>query len=408
MTAKIARSRGPRKWFQSRTAAAITPRNGITTAAMLAFRSSRVTIASLVRARPSSVAGSPASAASAEGRARFVGGRPEAAVRRAVAEQGLGLRGLRGLAVQVVHEQRRHQRARRRRLEDLDAEVMRAGVCGREHFVLRDRAGPRRRRDVERDLAAGAGGGDAAPALQALGDRVVRPLLLDQRVGDRDGLGVGGPVQAPARERLQRRLREAGARGGRRRRRAPVRLSRPAPRRRRSASPARRAPSRARASSDPWRARRTLRSAARARRRRRRRTCRARAGRSAAPRLSVSQACAAGSSATTSRPGVPSADTGIRTVPAPRRAGSWMRDQTASSGTSSASTSAPQAQSGSSGPISEPAPISATVRPGSASHSGCSTTRPDRPREGRPRRCRRPTHRASCSRSSAPRRLRPP
>ncbi len=45
MTAKIARSRGPRKWCHSRTAAAITPAKGITTAAMLALRSRRVTAA---------------------------------------------------------------------------------------------------------------------------------------------------------------------------------------------------------------------------------------------------------------------------------------------------------------------------------------------------------------------------
>src|SRR5271154_1819441 len=43
MTAKIARSRGPRKWSHSSTAAAITPRNGITTAVMLTLRSRRVT-----------------------------------------------------------------------------------------------------------------------------------------------------------------------------------------------------------------------------------------------------------------------------------------------------------------------------------------------------------------------------
>src|SRR5271165_3849774 len=47
MTAKIARSRGPRKLFQSSTAATITPANGITTAAILTLRSSRVTYRAL-------------------------------------------------------------------------------------------------------------------------------------------------------------------------------------------------------------------------------------------------------------------------------------------------------------------------------------------------------------------------
>ena len=123
--------------------------------------------------------------------------------------------GRRAPGVQVVDEQGRHQHLGRGGLEHLDAEPPGARVRGREHPVLGDRPGAGGRGDVHRHHRAGVAGDRGTPPLQALGQRVVRPLLGHQAVTDaRVGPGrVGRVEQPPAGQRPQRPAAELGRRG---------------------------------------------------------------------------------------------------------------------------------------------------------------------------------------------------
>ncbi len=267
----------------------------------------------------------------------------------------------------VVNEHRAHQRPGRLRGEYLDAEVARSRVGRGEHAVLRHRARPGRGCDVEGELPPRRACAHPSPALHPLGERVVGSLLGDECVRERSLAAVGGPVETPAREHLQRRLhhraRTAAAVG------------------RASAIDVRRGDEVGvgRSGEIGERGGGLARGGALG-------ECVEGGGeehvgapvgvavhpeqRCALPEVGRDPARASASSATTSSPAVPSAATGIRSVPLPLRAVAAMRSQIAARGRSIASTSAPQAQSGPSGPISEPAPTSTTVRPGSESHSG--------------------------------------
>ena len=90
-----------------------------------------------------------------------------------------------------MDEQCRHQRVGGVGLEDLHPEAVGTGERRGEGPVLDDRAGARRRRDVEGDLAPLVAGDRGAPTLDPLGQRVVGALLGHERVGDA-GVGVGG------------------------------------------------------------------------------------------------------------------------------------------------------------------------------------------------------------------------
>jgi hypothetical protein len=127
-----------------------------------------------------------------------------------------GVPGRRAAArVQVVDEQGRHERLGGGGLEHLDTEPSGPGVRSRQHPVLGDRPGASGRGDVHRHGRAAVAGDRGAPPLQALGQRVVRPLLGHQAVADaRIGAGrVGGAEQPAAGQRLQQAAPELGHRG---------------------------------------------------------------------------------------------------------------------------------------------------------------------------------------------------
>ena len=123
--------------------------------------------------------------------------------------------------------------------EDLDAEPVRAGVGRGQDLVLHDRPGACRRGDVHRHGRAGFTGQGGAPALQPLGQHIVRSLLPHQAVVDA-GVSAGrvGAAEQPAPG--QRPQRPAGEfhplPTGSRRRGRTGRPLRPGPRTRRSAS----------------------------------------------------------------------------------------------------------------------------------------------------------------------------
>ncbi len=109
--------------------------------------------------------------------------------------------GARPLVVEVVHEQRGHDRPRRRGLERLHVDDVGTPVGRREDAVLRDRPGPGRRRHVHRAEVAVLPGHQRPPPLEALGQRVVRTLLEDEAVGDAELPAVlGGDRVAEVRD----------------------------------------------------------------------------------------------------------------------------------------------------------------------------------------------------------------
>ena len=121
-----------------------------------------------------------------------------------------------GAGAQVVDEQRGHEGVARRRLEDLDAEAVRAGVRRGERAVLDHRAGARGRGDVERHRDPVVPGHGGAPPLQPLGQRVVGSLLRHEAVVEA-GVGAGrvvAPQQPPAAHRAQRRASQPHADSG--------------------------------------------------------------------------------------------------------------------------------------------------------------------------------------------------
>ena len=117
--------------------------------------------------------------------------------------------------VQVVDEQGRHERLGGGGLEDLDAEPGCAGVRRRQRPVLQHRPGAGRRGHVHRHAGTRIPGDRRAPAVHALGQRVVGSLLRDQAVADtRVGAGrVGRAHQPPAGGRPQRPAAELRGRG---------------------------------------------------------------------------------------------------------------------------------------------------------------------------------------------------
>ena len=88
------------------------------------------------------------------------------------------------VGAQVVDQQGRHEGVRRGGVEHLDAEPVRSGVGRGQRLVLHDGAGSGRRCDVERDGGTRLPRRRGTPALDALGQGVVRPLLRHQRVAD--------------------------------------------------------------------------------------------------------------------------------------------------------------------------------------------------------------------------------
>ena len=117
--------------------------------------------------------------------------------------------------VQVVDEQGRHERLGGGGLEDLDAEPGCAGVRRRQRPVLQHRPSAGRRGHVHRHARTRIPGDHRAPAVHALGQRVVGSLLWDQAVAD-TGVGagrVGRAHQPPAGGRPQRPAAELPGRG---------------------------------------------------------------------------------------------------------------------------------------------------------------------------------------------------
>ena len=87
-----------------------------------------------------------------------------------------------------MHEQSRHQGIRGPGLEDLHPEPVRSGIGRRESPILDHGAGPGGRGHREGDWHASGPSDRRAPALDALGQKVIGPLLEHHGVIDAGNL----------------------------------------------------------------------------------------------------------------------------------------------------------------------------------------------------------------------------